>query len=37
MLYQAYQLQDDLVAPMRFLARGMRALARAAFWAPATA
>ncbi|MDP3898988.1 MAG: polyhydroxyalkanoate depolymerase, partial [Mesorhizobium sp.] len=33
MLYQAYQFQDDLVAPMRFLARNMRGAAMSAFWA----
>lgn len=33
MLYQAYQFQDDLVAPMRFLARNMRGPALTAFWA----
>ncbi len=32
MLYQAYQFQDDLIAPMRFAARSMRAAALSRFW-----
>jgi len=31
-LYQAYQFQDDLIAPMRFAARSMRATALSSFW-----
>jgi poly(3-hydroxybutyrate) depolymerase len=31
-LYQAYQFQDDLIAPMRFAARSMRAAALSSFW-----
>jgi polyhydroxyalkanoate depolymerase len=32
MLYQAYQLQDDLIAPLRKLARSSRSAAEGAFW-----
>ncbi len=32
MLYQAYQLQDDLIAPMRAFAQTMRALTGTAWW-----
>ena len=32
MLYQAYQLQEDLVASMRFFAQSMRASAATAAW-----
>jgi poly(3-hydroxybutyrate) depolymerase len=31
-LYQAYQFQDDLIAPMRFASRSMRAAALSSFW-----
>lgn len=32
MMYQAYQLQDDLIEPMRFFARQMRASADTLLW-----
>src|SRR5262245_11228907 len=32
MLYRAYQLQDDFVAPLRALARALRTAAGACFW-----
>jgi polyhydroxyalkanoate depolymerase len=32
MLYQAYQLQDDLIAPLRRLARTSQSAAEGAFW-----
>lgn len=32
MLYQAYQMQEDLLAPMRFLADNMRSTALSSFW-----
>jgi poly(3-hydroxybutyrate) depolymerase len=31
-LYQAYQFQDDLIAPMRYASRSMRAAALSSFW-----
>jgi polyhydroxyalkanoate depolymerase len=34
MLYQAYQFQDDLIAPMRDLARRLQGLSATAFWGP---
>ena len=32
MLYQTYQMQDDLVAPLRLFARTMMSAAGTAFW-----
>ena len=34
MLYHAYQLQDDLISPVRFVARRMMAFSTAAFGGP---
>ncbi|MCX7305276.1 MAG: polyhydroxyalkanoate depolymerase [Hyphomicrobiales bacterium] len=35
MLYQAYQFQDDLIAPFRLMARGLHMLAATTAWGPA--
>jgi len=35
MLYQAYQFQDDLIAPLRDLARRLQSFSAAALWGPA--
>ncbi|MBB3455983.1 polyhydroxyalkanoate depolymerase [Rhizobium sp. BK313] len=35
MLYQAYQFQDDLIAPLRDLARRLQVFSATAFWGPA--
>ena len=37
MLYQAYQFQDDLIAPLRNCAASSRSAAEAAFWPVAEA
>ncbi len=35
MLYQSYQFQDDMMAPMRDLARKLQGFSAASFWEPA--